>query len=121
MTRTTVKSGNESKVIDKALEGIFPLLPGVEVTLNGSKLVAPSAPMVLWLDLLDANEQAAAGEITESARLRVLMRVLQITLRRNYPSLPDDWFAQLDVADYTRLTTAVVEAIKQGEAEAASR
>lgn len=92
-----------------------PLLPGVERTINSQTLTVPAPLMIKSLELAEATEKLMAGSMTSSQFMKARNAVVEHTIRRNYPDIPESWFAELDTAQYLSLNQALAEACSSGE------
>ncbi|WP_321914817.1 hypothetical protein [Paraburkholderia sp. J11-2] len=98
----------------------LPRIGGVEATICGQKLMMPALLMHRGVELTEATERAGAGEMAGGAFLRLRNQIIEETLRRNYPTLPDSWFQLLDAADYMELFEKIGEAASLGKTRAVS-
>lgn len=92
-----------------------PLLPGPAITINGAALQMPAMLMVNALAFAELTELFTDSKVTTSQFIRQRNLLIEQTLRRNYPDIPDTWFAEVDSAEYLQMAEATREAAMMGE------
>lgn len=93
---------------------------GVSVEIAGQSLVMPSVLMRRAVELAEMTDELSAGNVSGARYLRLRNEIVEETVRRNYPDVPDTWFDELDAADYMDLTAAATEATNLGGKRAAN-
>lgn len=114
MTELHLNIGGEAIVVVART----PLLRGREVTIDGVKLVVAAPLLAKLLEFTEALEALTEGSMKSSEFARVRRDMIVETVRRNYPLLPDGWFAERDALEYQELEDALKQAAQLGEAKA---
>jgi len=94
------------------------LLRGREVVIDGTKLVVAAPLLTKLLEFTEALEALTDGRMKSSEFGRLRRDMIVETVRRNYPELPDAWFAERDSIDYQEMEDALKRAAQLGEATA---
>lgn len=87
----------------------MPKINGREIDLGGQLYVCPPIPLVYMQKFQDAQKAFESGDFAKAGAL--LVEVTTVSLRRNYPDLPEDVVAlNLDLANMAAVVAALAGA-----------